>query len=342
MSNNGEKMAQKVVGRNVAVALGIICIILGGVLSGSIYNYTSIISSKDSQIGTLMNQSDRLKSNLEGNITYYSSQIASLQAKISDLQNQMVQKEKQIADLQNEVNGKNKAITEKNTEIADLRRQIANLQNQIEALQNQVTLLQNQLNTLKAPKLIVVELRVEDIRPWLQTPYLHVYGYICNVGTNTANESKLHIIAYQGDGVVAKETDILLGSIPGESQAYVDANIYYTGSPITKYEIALNWQGGQTRYTIANITSPSTTTAFITTTITSTITTTTITTTALTTTVPVTTTVTITSSTTVIIPTTTITTVTATTTTVTTTTITSTTVTTTTVTTTTATTTVAP
>ena len=320
MSNNGEKMAQKVVGRNVAVALGIICIILGGVLSGSIYNYTSIISSKDSQIEALVVQSDRLKSSLEGNITYYSSQIASLQAKISDLQNQMVQKEKQIADLQNEVNGKNKTITEKNTEIADLRRQIANLQTQIEALQNQVTLLQNQLNILKAPKLIVVELRVEDIRPWLQTPYLHVYGYICNVGTNAANESKLHIIAYQGDGVVAKETDILLGSIPGESRAYVDANIYYTGSPITKYEIALNWQGGQTRYTIANITSPSTTTVLTTSVVTTTVPTTSVvtttvpTTTVITTTTSTITTITTTSSTTVIIPTTTVTTTTVTTT----------------------------
>jgi|GEM_PF-5915867 hypothetical protein len=38
---------KKVVGRNVAITLGIICVILGGVLSGSIYNYMSIISSKD-------------------------------------------------------------------------------------------------------------------------------------------------------------------------------------------------------------------------------------------------------------------------------------------------------
>jgi len=75
MSNDGEKRAQKVVGRNVAVALGIICVILGGVLSVSICNYTLIIGSKDSQIETLINQKSQIKNYLEGNISSYSSQV---------------------------------------------------------------------------------------------------------------------------------------------------------------------------------------------------------------------------------------------------------------------------
>jgi archaellum component FlaC len=245
MSEIGKGGSQKVVGRNVAIVLGIICIILGGLLGGSIYNYTSIISSKDSQIGTLMNQSDRLKSNLEGNITYYSSQIASLQAKISDLQNQMSQKETQITGLQNQISEKDKTIAEMNTEISNLKIQITNLQSQID--------------TLKAPKLIGVDLRVEDVRPWLQTPYLHVYGYVCNVGKNTAYDSKIHVVLYQSGGVIAKETDIILGAIPGESYVHVDVNVYYTGSPIVNNKITLYWQGGETQYSTTTATTTVTT-----------------------------------------------------------------------------------
>ena len=269
---------KKVVGRNVAVALAIICVILGGVLSGSIYNYTSIIGSKDSQIQTLIGQNSQLKDILEGNITSYSSQTSVLQAKVGDLQNQISQKELQVKDLQNQIaqkdsqitnlqNGiseKDKTIAEKNGEISDLKSQIASLQSQIATLQNQATYLQNQIDALKAPKLIEVDLRAEDKRPWFQTPYLHVYGYVCNVGTNTAYDSKLHVVAYQSGRVIAKETDILLGTVAGESYAYVDVNVYYSGSPIVSYEITLYWQGGKTQYTstaVPTTTVPTTTTA---------------------------------------------------------------------------------
>jgi len=72
---------------------------------------------------------------------------------------------------------------------------------QIETLQSQITTLQNQINVLVAPKLIKVNLKTDDNRPWFGTPYLHVYGYICNVGTNTAYNSNIHVVAYQSGGL---------------------------------------------------------------------------------------------------------------------------------------------
>ena len=195
-----ENMSEKkVVSRNVAIALGIIVIIVLVGLVGAIADYTSVINDKDSQIQTLTNQKNQLQTWLKGNITYYDSQIASLQ------------------------------------------NQISNLNSQINSLNAQITNLQNQINSLKAPKLIKVDLRAEDNRPWLQTPYLHVYGYVCNVGTNTAYNSKIHVIAYQSGGVVAIDTYITLGSISGESWTRVDTNVYYSGSALTGWTLTLEW-----------------------------------------------------------------------------------------------------
>jgi len=58
---------KKVVGRNVAIALGITCIVLAIGLVGAVMNYTSIISEKDNTIASL------------------NSEIANFQEKIDDL-----------------------------------------------------------------------------------------------------------------------------------------------------------------------------------------------------------------------------------------------------------------
>ena len=44
-----EKHKKKVVGRNIAITLGIICIILAVSLVGAIADYTSIVSGKDKE-----------------------------------------------------------------------------------------------------------------------------------------------------------------------------------------------------------------------------------------------------------------------------------------------------
>ena len=46
----------KVVNRNIAIALGVICVVLIAGLTGAVINYTGIINDKDSQIQTLTNQ----------------------------------------------------------------------------------------------------------------------------------------------------------------------------------------------------------------------------------------------------------------------------------------------
>jgi hypothetical protein len=179
---------KKVVSRNIAIILGIVCIIFLVGLVGAIANYTSIISgkdniiaSKDSQIQTLTNQKNQLQTWLDENKTLLQQQI------------------------------------------------------------QQITDLQNQITALNAPKLIKVNLRADDNRPWLGTPYLHVYGYVCNVGTYPAYNSKIHVVAYQSGGVIAIDTYSTLGTTMGESWTSVDSNIYYSGSALTGWSLTLEW-----------------------------------------------------------------------------------------------------
>jgi hypothetical protein len=67
---------KKVIDRNVAIALGIICIILAVGLVGAIMSYSSTISGKDSTMATLNSQ-----------ISSLNSQKTSLQNQVDDLNN---------------------------------------------------------------------------------------------------------------------------------------------------------------------------------------------------------------------------------------------------------------
>ena len=73
-----QKPEKKVVGRTVAIALGIICIILAVGLVGAVADYTSIIS---------------------GNETYYQNQISSLNSQISSLNAQINSLQDQVTNL---------------------------------------------------------------------------------------------------------------------------------------------------------------------------------------------------------------------------------------------------
>jgi hypothetical protein len=138
-------------------------------------------------------------------------------------------------------------LQDKDATIASLRGQSSTSPNTsdkdaiIADQQNQINSLQGQVDSLKSAKLISVNLKADDSRPFLQTPRVHVYGYVVNVGTNTANNARIHVVLYQSGGVIAEDTYIDLGSIGGESSKSVDTNVFYEGSEITSKTITLEW-----------------------------------------------------------------------------------------------------
>jgi len=98
-----ETKPKRMVRRSVAVALGIICIILAVSLVGAFEYYTPIINDKNSMITNLQNQNEQLQTYLNGsntllsqtqtwlvdNVTYYTIQNANLQTQNANLQNQL-------------------------------------------------------------------------------------------------------------------------------------------------------------------------------------------------------------------------------------------------------------
>ena len=115
-------------------------------------------------------------------------------------------------------------------------------QNHTEA---QYDALQSQYDELKEPKLIAT-LKTEDVRLNPQSPRLHIYGNVVNVGKDDTYTSTLYVEAFQGT-TLAINKSIELGYIFGRSFAYyVDQEVFYNGSSLTAGHIwsqpdGINW-----------------------------------------------------------------------------------------------------
>ena len=266
---------KKMVGRSVAIALGIGCILLIAGLGGAMVYYTMTINDKNDKIDSinaqlatiignntninateiinqlntnitnLTSENNQLQAWLDGNETllnqtetWFDDNITYYNSQISSLNSQIANLQNQKNQLQTWLNGN---ITSYTSQINSLNSQITNLQNQVSSLNAQIISLQSQIANLQAPNLIKVNLKSDDNHPIFQQEYLHVYGEICNVGFNTAYNCELHVVGYQSGGVVAFDTYILLGTISGYSWTPVDGSIPYNGGALTSWTITPQW-----------------------------------------------------------------------------------------------------
>lgn len=187
-----------------------LCIVLVIFLVGSLgmlVNYISIINDKDRIIAVKDSQIEALT--------------------------------KQVAQLQAWLDG-NK--TRSQQEIQKLNKQIRELEQSFIQVQQQMMNLRTFMNSLMMPKLIKVDLKAEDIKSLLGEPHLHVYGYVCNVGTYAGLNSTIHVVAFQSGGVLAIDAYIDLAEIDGESWKSVDSKIHYTGSELLNWTLTLEWK----------------------------------------------------------------------------------------------------
>lgn len=87
---------KKLVGRNVAIALGIVCIILVAGTGGVMAYYTMQINDKDSTYNNYV----ATHSHIDSDYNSLSTQNTNLQTQITNLQSQITTKDSQITDLQ--------------------------------------------------------------------------------------------------------------------------------------------------------------------------------------------------------------------------------------------------
>jgi len=169
---------KKFVGRNVAITLGIICVILATGLVGAVINYTSIINEKgsiiadkdseiaslnlqiaekddiisslNSQLQTLTNQKNQLQKWLEGNLTLLDTLIEERDKLSAWLDGNRTLLIKTQEWLQGNITYYNSQIDSLNAQIANLQSEVESLNVQIESLNAQITTLEGQIATLQA------------------------------------------------------------------------------------------------------------------------------------------------------------------------------------------------
>ncbi len=121
-----------------------------------------------------------------------------------------------------EMNNKNNKIQTLNDEIVSLQTQIAN-------------------GTLAAAKLSGIGMQYIDNRTDASAPLLEVTGYVCNVGTTTANNCVLHITATRADNSIGIDSSANIESLQAGNYSKVDIQFSYHGTPLTSFTSNLEW-----------------------------------------------------------------------------------------------------
>lgn len=128
-------------------------------------------------------------------------------------------------------------IAIRDQEILNLQSEVTDLEEQVTELQDQVEALQNQLSSITpastSARVINVGLGARDDRSDPNNPFLYVSGYVCNVGSETAYNVRLHVTAYQGSVRVINSYYEIASSLVKDGSKYVEARFYYSGPALT-------------------------------------------------------------------------------------------------------------
>jgi len=97
---------------------------------------------------------------------------------------------------------------------------------------NQIASLQNQLT---APKLVSIGLQYTDNRSDANAPFLHITGYVVNVGSAKANNCTVYVYAVQSGNVTAFDTTLTIAPIDAGAYEAIDLQFPYTGQALEAY-----------------------------------------------------------------------------------------------------------
>ena len=111
-----------------------------------------------------------------------------------------------------------------------------------DSLISQISSLNSQISTLREAKVLKVGITASANDPLIGESYLRINsGYLCNVGTNNANNVKLHVVANR-DAVLVIDTYVTIGTIPGESSTLLSTtDLPHDGGALTSWTITPEW-----------------------------------------------------------------------------------------------------
>ncbi|MGO8805339.1 MAG: LapA family protein [Candidatus Bathyarchaeia archaeon] len=115
--------------------------------------------------------------------------------------------------------------SKQNSTLQDKNKQISDLQSQ-----------------LSAPKLVSIGLQYNDNRSDPNSPFLHITGYIVNVGSATAKNCAIHVTAGQnGNATPLNMSTTIAASLDAGIYQIIDVQLPYTGPSLTTYTSYLAW-----------------------------------------------------------------------------------------------------
>ena len=201
------------------LAWALIAILVAGIFSISVYLYTG---------------------NLQTRIKDSENQLAASQFHVQNLETEKVKLQNQTVELTETISRMQNQITELNMEISRLQEYNASRDGEVSDLQRVIADLENQLYE-KGPRLIT-KLGATDvtINPGSSgrsnQTRLFIEGVVWNIGAQTANNCRLHVILFQDD-IAVNNTYINLGTIKALDCTNVRTDIYYTGPRLTDWKI---------------------------------------------------------------------------------------------------------
>jgi uncharacterized coiled-coil protein SlyX len=193
-----QKPEKKVVSRTVAIAIGIIAIVLVVSLVGAMANYNSIINGKDNTITTTTNQRNKLQTYLNGNSTL----LGQTQTWLNGNKTLLTQTQKWL-------NGNETLLSQTQTW---LEGNITYCNSQITNLQNQKTQLENWLNgneTNYQAQIATLNAQISQLTNWLNGNETYYQNQITSLNsTITSQKAQITSLQSQVTNLQNKITDI--------------------------------------------------------------------------------------------------------------------------------------
>jgi hypothetical protein len=110
--------------------------------------------------------------------------------------------------------------------------------NSLKDKDNQIASLQGSSG---APKLVSIGLNYTDDRSDPNAPFLHITGFVVNVGNTKANNCTIQVNAVQNGNVTALDTAKTITSLDAGAYETIDLQFPYTGEALTAYTSNLSW-----------------------------------------------------------------------------------------------------
>lgn len=110
--------------------------------------------------------------------------------------------------------------------------------NSLKDKDNQIASLQSNSG---APKLVSIGLNYTDDRSDPNAPFLHITGFVVNVGSTKANNCTIEVNGVQNGNVTALDTTKTINSLDAGAYETIDLQLPYTGEALTFYTSNLLW-----------------------------------------------------------------------------------------------------